>query len=103
MPEGPEIRRAADRVARVLVGEQLDEVSFAFPSLQPYEDQLASSSVPMISTTPYSTIRKLDGLMGLVDPKEFKLHCNTAGLELVSEREKLLDSGKTFWVGSFHN
>ena len=33
MPEGPEIRRVADRLARQLVGQSLESVWFAFPEL----------------------------------------------------------------------
>lgn len=33
MPEGPEIRRAADALARAVVGEPLNAVFFAFPAL----------------------------------------------------------------------
>lgn len=50
MPEGPEIRRAADRVARVLVGKRLESVSFAFPSLKPFEERLANSKVKAVDT-----------------------------------------------------
>ena len=31
MPEGPEIRRAADRVAAVLVGNRVEKVGFGLP------------------------------------------------------------------------
>ena len=34
MPEGPEIRRAADRLGKWLIDRPLDEVWFAFPTLQ---------------------------------------------------------------------
>lgn len=50
MPEGPEIRRAADRLQRVIVGEPLRAVEFAFPRLKQYEDELAASSVSGIET-----------------------------------------------------
>jgi endonuclease-8 len=33
MPEGPEIRRAADQLAKAVVGQRLTEVYFAFPEL----------------------------------------------------------------------
>lgn len=50
MPEGPEIRRAADRVANALVGLPTDEVWFAFPHLKPYEEQLRGEVVAAIDT-----------------------------------------------------
>ncbi|MFK7830089.1 MAG: endonuclease VIII [Congregibacter sp.] len=50
MPEGPEIRRAADRIAQVLVGETLEEVSFAFPTLQRFSPILRGQKVCEIET-----------------------------------------------------
>jgi endonuclease-8 len=41
MPEGPEIRRAADKVARVLVGNRVENVSFGLPQLKRFEKRLA--------------------------------------------------------------
>ena len=40
MPEGPEIRRAADRIARVLTGKELACVWFGLPRLMHYSDEL---------------------------------------------------------------
>lgn len=50
MPEGPEIRRAADRIANVLVDETIEEVSFAFPQLQRFTSVLAGQQVVDIET-----------------------------------------------------
>jgi hypothetical protein len=40
MPEGPEIRLAADEVATALVGLKATAVDFAFPKLRPFSQQL---------------------------------------------------------------
>lgn len=40
MPEGPEIRIAADRIERALAGRTARSVRFAFPHLQPFESAL---------------------------------------------------------------
>ena len=40
MPEGPEIRRAADRIERAVGGKVAEEVTFAFPHLQRFEPRL---------------------------------------------------------------
>jgi endonuclease-8 len=40
MPEGPEIRRAADRLARAVVGQRVDDIYFAFPQLQARRSEL---------------------------------------------------------------
>lgn len=50
MPEGPEIRRAADRIAAVLVGETIEEVRFAFPALRRFSPILRGQSVTEVET-----------------------------------------------------
>ncbi|MGY6519552.1 MAG: endonuclease VIII [Lysobacteraceae bacterium] len=45
MPEGPEIRRAADQLARAVAGRPLLEVAFAFDHLQPYARRLTGASI----------------------------------------------------------
>lgn len=50
MPEGPEIRRAADRVAAAVVQQPLQEVWFAFPHLQGQGAALGSSQVTAVET-----------------------------------------------------
>ncbi|PSB24902.1 endonuclease VIII [Stenomitos frigidus] len=45
MPEGPEIKQAADAVARAIVQKPLINISFAFERLQPYEDILAKEQI----------------------------------------------------------
>lgn len=50
MPEGPEIRRAADSLEAAIKGKPLTEVWFAFPQLKPFESQLVGQSVTHIET-----------------------------------------------------
>lgn len=45
MPEGPEIRRAADALAAAVAGEPLTGVWFAFPELKPYETELTGQRI----------------------------------------------------------
>ncbi len=45
MPEGPEIRIAADRIAKAIVGQPITSVFFAFEALKSYEAELARSRV----------------------------------------------------------
>ena len=45
MPEGPEIRRAADRIASAIEGEVADEVYFAFDVLKPWQSALRGKRV----------------------------------------------------------
>ena len=47
MPEGPEIRRAADNLEAAIKGKPLTDVWFAFPQLKPYQSQLIGQQLPM--------------------------------------------------------
>lgn len=49
MPEGPEIRRAADALAAAVVGKPLRQVWFAFAELKPYEPQLLGQRIDQIA------------------------------------------------------
>ena len=50
MPEGPEIRRAADSLEAAIKGEPLTGAWFAFPQLQHYQSQLVGQRVTRIET-----------------------------------------------------
>lgn len=50
MPEGPEIRRAADKVEQQLAGQPLDDVWFAFDALKPSADSLVGQRVERVDT-----------------------------------------------------
>lgn len=45
MPEGPEIRRAADALAAAVIDQPLTEVGFAFPQLKHYRDRLIGERI----------------------------------------------------------
>lgn len=45
MPEGPEIRRAADRLEKVLVGQKISDISLTLPGLTRFERCLAGARV----------------------------------------------------------
>jgi endonuclease VIII len=45
MPEGPEIKQAADAIARAIVQKPLTNISFAFERLQPYEERLVQGQI----------------------------------------------------------
>ena len=61
MPEGPEIRLAADRIADVLVGERIEEAWFAFPELKVHEPGLAGQSVTAIDTRGKAMLTRFEG------------------------------------------
>lgn len=48
MPEGPEIRRAADRLAAAVVGQPLTAVHFAFPALKHHQQALVGRRIESI-------------------------------------------------------
>ncbi|HFZ8993682.1 TPA: endonuclease VIII [Citrobacter freundii] len=50
MPEGPEIRRAADSLEAAVKGKPLTDVWFAFAQLKPYESQLGGQIITHIET-----------------------------------------------------
>lgn len=50
MPEGPEIRRAADKLEKAIKGKTLTDVWFAFPQLKTYEPSLLGERVEAIET-----------------------------------------------------
>lgn len=50
MPEGPEIRQAADQLAAALVDQRVTELFFAFEHLKPYESKLVGQSVTAVRT-----------------------------------------------------
>lgn len=48
MPEGPEIRRAADRIAQAIEGETVEELFFAFEALKPWQSRLQGTRVRLV-------------------------------------------------------
>ncbi len=60
MPEGPEIRLAADRVAKVLVGQQVEEARFGLQPLKRFEKRLAGQSVTAIDTHGKAMLTRFD-------------------------------------------
>jgi len=48
MPEGPEIKRAADKIAAAIAGHETTKVFFAFEHLKPYEGRLTGQTVTTV-------------------------------------------------------
>jgi endonuclease VIII len=65
VPEGPEVRRAADRVARALVGTATTQVRFAFPQLRKFEARLTGTPLTAASTRGKAMLLEF-GAAGLV-------------------------------------
>ena len=60
MPEGPEIRRAADRVAAVLVGKTIETVAFGLPRLRSFERRLQGQEVTAVETRGKAMLTRFD-------------------------------------------
>lgn len=60
MPEGPEIRRAADRLAEAVVGELLVSAWFAFPALKRFERGLRGRRILSISPHGKALLTRFD-------------------------------------------
>ena len=61
MPEGPEIRRAADRVAAAVEGRRADGVFFAFDELKPFESELTGRRIDEVTTRGKALLTRFDG------------------------------------------
>lgn len=60
MPEGPEIRRAADRLAEAVAGEPLVRAWFAFPDLKRFEAKLVGARIEAISPRGKALLTRFD-------------------------------------------
>ena len=60
MPEGPEIRRAADRVAAVLVGRETAAVKFGLAKLKRFEKALTGQTVTAVETRGKAMLSRFD-------------------------------------------
>lgn len=60
MPEGPEIRRAADRLAAAAAGEPLVRAWFAFPALERYRKQFAGARIEAITPRGKALLTRFD-------------------------------------------
>ncbi|MFK7742309.1 MAG: endonuclease VIII [Planctomycetota bacterium] len=61
MPEGPEIRREADRIAKVLQGVRAEEVWFAFEHLQPWANKLAGRTIEAVESRGKALLTRFEG------------------------------------------
>jgi len=60
VPEGPEIRLAADRIAAALVDQRVVEVTFGLPALKRYERRLAGQTVTAVDTRGKAMLTRFD-------------------------------------------
>lgn len=60
MPEGPEIRLAADKVARVLENNRVETVRFGLPRLRRFEKRLSGNIVTAVETQGKAMLTRFD-------------------------------------------
>jgi endonuclease-8 len=60
MPEGPEIRLAADKIARVLVGRSIVEVELGLQTLKRFEKRLTGARVTAVDTRGKAMLTRFD-------------------------------------------
>ncbi|MBL3599146.1 MAG: endonuclease VIII [gamma proteobacterium endosymbiont of Lamellibrachia anaximandri] len=60
MPEGPEIRRAADRIAAILQDQIIETVWFGLPTLKPFERKLTGARLIEVETRGKAMLNHFD-------------------------------------------
>jgi len=60
MPEGPEIRRAADRVSNRLVGQEIEKIKLHYPPIRDFQQVLAQSQVVSVTTRGKAMLTRFD-------------------------------------------
>lgn len=60
MPEGPEIRRAADRISKRLVGREIESIELHYPPIREFQQILANSQIVTIATRGKAMLTRFD-------------------------------------------
>ena len=92
MPEGPEIRLAADRIARVLVDRQLVAVEFGLPRLARFARGLVGSTVTAVDTRGKAMLTRFDNGLTLYS------HNQLYGRWYTAKRPQLPDTHRSLRV-----
>lgn len=54
-----------------------------------------------ITETPYTSLKSLNSIMNLIDPKQFKIIADDVGLMAIKEKFITLETGKSFYIGTY--
>ena len=92
MPEGPEIRRAADRLHEQLAGRQLESVWFAFPELASEADSLLGRRVKAVDSWGKALLTRFD------DGRVLYSHNQLYGVWKLHDAEREPDSERSLRV-----
>ncbi len=93
MPEGPEIRRAADEVANAIVDKPLKRVEFGLPQLKRWEEAFINSKVTSIDTYGKAMLTRFDNGLTIYSHNQLygRWVCCPAN-QVPSSTRQLLDS-----------
>lgn len=92
MPEGPEIRLAADKVAKVLVGKPVVEVEFGLPALKRYSKKLEGAVVTAVETRGKAMLTRFDNDLTLYS------HNQLYGVWYTTRRPRVPDTSRSLRV-----
>jgi endonuclease-8 len=92
LPEGPEIRRAADRIAAVSAGERLEAVWFGLPRLLRFSEELAGSCVERVESRGKALLIRFDLGLSLYS------HNQLYGVWYLRKRGELPNTGRSLRV-----
>ncbi|MCL7939054.1 endonuclease VIII [Halomonas sp. ATCH28] len=92
MPEGPEIRRAADRVHRQLAGRRLDDAWFAFPDLAGQAASLIGREVIAVDSWGKALLTRFD------DGRVLYSHNQLYGVWKLHAADREPDTGRSLRV-----
>lgn len=93
MPEGPEIRLAADKVAKVLVGQEIVDVQFGLDRLSHYAKRLTGATVTAVDTRGKAMLTRFDNGLTLYS------HNQLYGRWFAMRRPKLPKTTRQLRVG----
>ena len=60
MPEGPEIRRAADRIAKRLVGREIEAIELHYPPIREFQSVVSDSQVVSVASRGKAMLTRFD-------------------------------------------
>jgi endonuclease-8 len=93
MPEGPEVRREADRIGSALLGSPLEDVEFGLPRLARFEKILTGTRVIEVETRGKAMLTHFDNDLSMYS------HNQLYGKWLVRKRGKLPPTNRSLRVG----
>ncbi|MGB5722348.1 MAG: endonuclease VIII [Woeseiaceae bacterium] len=93
MPEGPEIRLAADKVARVLVDRKIVQAELGLQPLRRFEKRLIGATVTAVDTRGKAMLTRFDNGLTLYS------HNQLYGKWYTTRRPRVPDTGRQLRVG----